>query len=222
MPWNITNLAREFTRMQSCFWYGCEHKCLLKLGKINHKFLQRLLHRLKDRNLAREGVPESQESEVMRLSLADRPYDTDDKRKPKRPPPRPKSHTSDTTVDITSTSATVPQPAVRQNIGITPAPGAPGLPLNAHPMILQGLVQPQAFPGPDYTVPENLLNETIVHSVQRNASAQQLATASPAFFEEFNVDLRECKWNLGIKAKESDGGVNSSELFSKTTDWNPA
>lgn len=152
--------------------------------------LQRLLYRLKDRNLAREGVPESQEPEVMQLSLADRPYDTDEKRKPKRPPPRPKPQTGETVVDITSTPATVPQTAMRPNYGMPPAPV---IPPSTHPIILQGFMQPQAFPNHDYSVPENLLNETIVHGPQANGNAQQVITASPAFFEEFNVDLRQCK-----------------------------
>ncbi|KAG1152549.1 hypothetical protein G6F37_004143 [Rhizopus arrhizus] len=52
------------------------------------KLLLRLLHRLKERILARLGVPVSQEDAIMRLDLASRPFDVDalseDKRKIKR------------------------------------------------------------------------------------------------------------------------------------------
>ncbi|KAG0185397.1 hypothetical protein DFQ28_009395, partial [Apophysomyces sp. BC1034] len=51
------------------------------------KLLMRLLYRLKDRILAKEGVPVSQEKDVMRLTLSDRPFDAtgmDDRRRAKR------------------------------------------------------------------------------------------------------------------------------------------
>ncbi|OAD79700.1 hypothetical protein PHYBLDRAFT_121363, partial [Phycomyces blakesleeanus NRRL 1555(-)] len=52
------------------------------------KLLLRLLNRLKDRILAREGVPVSQEQDVMTMPLSDRPFDTsgsvDERRRIKR------------------------------------------------------------------------------------------------------------------------------------------
>ncbi|KAF7722312.1 hypothetical protein EC973_003463 [Apophysomyces ossiformis] len=57
------------------------------------KLLMRLLYRLKDRFLAKEGVPASQEKDVMKLNLSDRPFDAtgmDDRRRVKRPISKPR------------------------------------------------------------------------------------------------------------------------------------
>ncbi|CAO3673709.1 unnamed protein product [Rhizopus stolonifer] len=101
------------------------------------KLLLRLLHRLKERILARLGVPVSQEDAIMRLDLANRPFDVDalseDKRKIKRFLTVNKSRTQSIEPDHHHHNP-YQQPMV-------------------HPMMIQQQQHPQAFLQPSFLMP---------------------------------------------------------------------
>ncbi|KAI8147926.1 hypothetical protein BJV82DRAFT_664265 [Fennellomyces sp. T-0311] len=177
------------------------------------KLLLRLLIRLKERNLSRFGVPESQEKDVMRMTLSNRSYDTDDRRRPKRATSsKPRAMTED------STTTSTPESGVMANGGIAnrsiisrPFMNAPNV-VNILGAISTNSAQP-TFPTPEFVAAASAemmaaTNDQLLLNGQRpphlSEDGVQVPVASPAFFDLFNVDVRDLRPLKSIQLESSD------------------
>lgn len=133
-------------------------------------------------------MPISQEPDVLKLSLADRPYETDDKKRPKRSSNKAKAHGDESriggTTDIMGASQARRPAGI--NMAIDPSVAAAA----AHAQ-LASMRQP--YPGTEVLLSfqDGIANETGLPIANT-----QLTKASSAFYEFFKADSRECKWFL--------------------------
>ncbi|KAI8370678.1 uncharacterized protein BYT42DRAFT_98580 [Radiomyces spectabilis] len=175
------------------------------------KLLLRLLHRLKDRGLVKEGVPESQEADVMRLSLTDRPFDAsgssaDERRRNKRGSSKPRMQSIEPDmmrpprqyIQMGPMSVMAPPPMMMP----TPLPPP-------NPPFPTEMMAPYVQPSPIAQAPiQEPMQEMRRSPMIIDQAHHRLPTASPAFYEFFQY------------------GTNKLQLLSKvciaankTLDW---
>ncbi|KAI7874767.1 Bromodomain-containing protein [Lichtheimia hyalospora FSU 10163] len=160
------------------------------------KLLLRLLNRTKEKILSREGIPLTQERHILNLSLADRPYEMEDKRRTRRSASKSKSLSDESTPAPESTPATMdaspipPQPPHSYGMmnmpaiihGIHPTPTIP--PIAPHGFNVADAVVPGVTPQ------ESLPLDTVIQTPEQNG---HLPNASQSFFELFSTDIRDVR-----------------------------
>ncbi|KAI7862347.1 hypothetical protein BDF14DRAFT_1886160 [Spinellus fusiger] len=209
------NLAEWMADMELVFQNALDYNEPGSRVYRDAKLLLRLLYRLKDRSMAREGVPVSQEKDVMTMLLADRPFDTssssDEKRRNKRPMPKMRTSVESSTEPELMSLNTHPVPRSLVNIGVMP-----GLPPRTMQMPSQLRMQmphvTPSYPVPDRTVftmshgarlpAERIaqevymrMNSTVENNfqMQHDPSLAQISSASLKFFQVFHSDMHKVR-----------------------------
>lgn len=149
---------------------------------------------MKEKILSREGIPLTQERDVLNLSLAGRPYEMEDRRRAKRSVSKSKSLSDE------STPAPEPAPAIMETSSMPPPPPPPhSYGMMNMPAIMHGIHPTPAIPPiaahgfniANAVVPEvtqgSLPFDSTIQAAEQNG---HLSNASQSFFELFATDIR--------------------------------
>lgn len=157
---------------------------------------------MKEKILSRDGIPLTQERDVLNLSLAGRPYEMEDKRRTKRSVSKSKSLSDE------STPAPEPAPAIMETSSMPPPPppphsygmmNMPAMMHGIHPTPTIPHIATHGFNIANAVVPEvtqgSLPFDSTIQAAEQNG---HLSNTSQSFFELFATDIRNGQYTVFI------------------------